>query len=188
MTRIHARRRVHGGPTIGVAAFALAIASALACSRPRSPADQAADLERAQCADMASMEEAALTPLFEPAQIAGVEPLYDTPADIDGSDANGWKNGIAGAKIQVRAMPGVTAEWLDRALECHSARRTLGKLSAVEPNDPFWGLGGPPVDIQVRGQRDVFQVEIRAQSYDQGRRIFDRARAYAADVRRGGGR
>ena len=60
----------------------------------------------------------------------------------------GEQSQLRGAKLTVAALPGLTAEWLDRELECHSAHITLGRTAST-PEDPFW-LPDSTVDIDVR--------------------------------------
>jgi len=67
--------------------------------------------------------------------------------------------------FKVRAVRGFTATWLDRALECHAARRLLGRIpESTLPNEPFW-LPEKMVDIEVAATHAGFQVFIRGQSF-----------------------
>jgi hypothetical protein len=82
-------------------------------------------------------------------------------------------------------VKGFTATWLDRALECHSARRVLGRIPAATlPNDPFW-LPGRMVDIEVAATHAGLQVFIRRQNIKDAEEILARANAFVeATVRR----
>ena len=60
--------------------FTIAIATG-GCIRPRSPADEAAAMERSRCGP--DVEEASLAPVFDRSAIQGVEPLYAIAADAD---------------------------------------------------------------------------------------------------------
>jgi hypothetical protein len=160
----------------GAAVALLAVAPILGCdasSAPaKSPADQAAELVRTRCA--ANADEAALAQVLDGSAIESVEPLYNSVV--------GYKSGqfteLAGTAIKVRAVQGVTAEWLTRALECHSAKRVLGTIaSTVAPNDPFW-LPGRTVDIDATSAHDGFRVEVRAAGPVEGREVLDRAKAF----------
>jgi hypothetical protein len=78
----------------------------------------------------------------------------------------------------VLAVKGFTAEWLDRALECHSARRVLGRIPTTTlPDDPFW-LPGRMVDIDVGATRAGFQVFIQGQTIKDAQEILSRANAF----------
>ena len=45
---------------------------------------------------------------------------------------------MVGTEVRVRATPGVTAEYLQRALTCHA----MGTHPAASPNDPLRPKGG----------------------------------------------
>jgi hypothetical protein len=78
--------------------------------------------------------------------------------------------------VVVAALPGMTAEWLDRALEFHSAKEALGHASVVSA-DPFW-LPGSSVDIDVRSARDGFNIAVTGFSPEDARQILARASAF----------
>jgi hypothetical protein len=154
--------------------------SAIACE-PSAPAktamDHAADMERTRCGP--DLDEKALGPILDGKLVQDVEPLY---ASVE-SAKNGSDSELRGVTIRLEALPGVTAEWLDRALECHSARRVLGRvpMSSV-PNDPFW-LPGNVVDIDAQSARDGFLVAVRVDTPDVAREIVARGNAFAATHR-----
>ena len=149
----------------------LALVATAACGRPRSPADEAADMERSRCGP--DVDEAQLSPLFDGSAIDRVEALQE---DVTSADYLVVHDEVLGAVIFVRAMKGVTPEWLDRALECHSARRVLGRVADI-PGDPFW-LPGRTVSIDVRSARDELRVEVRGDTQADGEAILARARAF----------
>jgi hypothetical protein len=160
----------------GAAVALLGVVSSLGCDASpapaKTPADQAAELVRTRC--VANADEAALAPVFDGSAIEGVAPLYNSVV--------GYKSGqfteLTGTAIKVRALPGVTAEWLTRALECHSAKRVLGTIaSTVAPSDPFW-LPGRMVDIDAASAHDGFRVEVRAAGPVEGHEVLDRAKAF----------
>jgi len=132
-------------------------------------------MERARCGP--DVGEATLAPVLqERANIDSVSPLY---ADVPGGKSGGGTR-LDGAVVRIRPIPGMTAEWLDRALECHSARRVLGRIPAdVLPNDPFWLPGGRTVDIDAESARDGFQVAVRGSTVDDNKEILSRANAFA---------
>jgi hypothetical protein len=154
--------------------FLAATAAACGESSPqgvRSPADRAAFMESTRCAT--DDDEKSIAPVLSGSAVQGVQPLYNT---LEGSKS-GVQAALRGATIKVAALPGVTSEWLDRALECHSAKVTLGHLPGA-PDDPFW-LPGSAVDIDVRSARDGFDVAITGYSSEDARQILDRANAFA---------
>jgi hypothetical protein len=177
--------RFQAGRAVWMCAASVALlgfASSLGCdssSGPvKTPTDQAVELLRTRCAGYA--DEAALAPVLDGSAIESVEPLYNSLV--------GYKSGqyteLAGSAIKVRALPGVTSEWLTRALECHSAERVVGGAPpGVAANDPFW-LPGKMVDVEATSAHDGFRVEVRAAGPVDGHEVLDRARAFvqARDV------
>ena len=132
-------------------------------------------MERSRCGP--DVEEASLAPLFDQSAIGGVEPLYTIAADAD----FGQQEEVTGAVVRVRSLKGFTPEWLDRALECHGARRVLGKTPEV-PNDPFW-LPDGMVDIDVQSDHDGFRVIARGHNARDAQDILARAKAFAGVAR-----
>ena len=158
----------------------LAVAGSVSCASTtaggpvHNAAEEAASMERSRCGP--DVDDASLAPVLNRQSIESVEPLYTrTPSGKSGEESR-----LYGAVIRIKAIQGVTAEWLDRALECHSARRVLGRVPAdVLPNDPFW-LPGRMVDIDAQSARDGFQVAIRGSTVDDAQEILIRANAFAA--------
>ncbi len=143
----------------------------------RPVAEQAAEMERARCGP--DVDEAALAPIFAGGSLESARPLY-AAASPGGNAAGGNYSRLIGASIKLFAGKGFTAEWLDRALECHSARRVLGRIPATAiPDDPFW-LPGRMVDIEVAATRDGFQVYIRGQNVKDAEEILARVNAFVA--------
>lgn len=160
----------------GIATVLLLALPMAGCGGPsgqtvKTPADQAAFMERTRCA--ADDDEKALGPVLGGEAVQRVQPLYST---VEGAKT-GHMAELRGATVVVQALPGLTAEWLDRALECHSAREALGHTSAPS-DDPFW-LPGSSVDIDVRSARDGFDVAITAYSSSDARQVLTRANAFA---------
>jgi len=104
--------------------------------------------------------------------VTGVRPLY-RGTEPSKSDARAQ---LRGAIVTVAAEPGVTAEWLDRALECHSADATLGQMA--DDGDPFF-LPDAVVDIAVKPAQDGFAIQVSTTSPRDAQRILDRATSWA---------
>ena len=81
-----------------------------------------------------------------------------------------------GAELYVRAEPGVTREYLHRALSCQVA----GAGAAQHPNDPLHPSGGRVSELGVRSAGGSFAVSVVGDSLTTGREIYERARAFAA--------
>jgi hypothetical protein len=158
---------------------AVAVTTVLACtagsSAPaRSPTEDAAAMERSRCGP--DLDETTLEPIFGHRAIESAEPLYARTS----TDRAGTSSRLEGAVVYVRAIQGMTVEWLDRALECHSARRVLGKIPEnVSPNDPFW-LPGRMVDIETQSIGHGFRIAVRGTTQDDAQEILIRANAFAA--------
>jgi hypothetical protein len=154
------------------AVFVLAAAAA-ACAEPsaRTPADQAAFMERTRCAS--DDDDKTIAPVLNGSALQRIEPLYGTI----GGAKSGPMPELRGVTVIVVALPGVTAEWLDRALECHSAKEVLGHEPAPS-DDPFW-LPGSAVNIDVTSDRDGFNVSIIGYSANDAQLILARATSFA---------
>ncbi len=162
-----------GAPLLA-ATIAAGCANTSSTAPAHNPAEEAAAMERTRCGP--DLDEAALAPVLNRQAVESAEPLYTR----EPSGKSGEASRLFGAVIRIRAIQGVTAEWLDRALECHSARRVLGRIPEnVMPNDPFW-LPGRMVDIDAQSARDGFQVAVRGYSVDDAQEILIRANAFAA--------
>jgi hypothetical protein len=80
----------------------------------------------------------------------------------------------SGARVLLAAMPGVTAEWLQRIGECHIAQ--------IAASAYLLGVVGSPLDVtgaevRVRSVGDAFEVDITSYDWKAGREILRRARA-----------
>jgi hypothetical protein len=147
-------------------------ATSNASARPAK--DVATEIERTRCA---GVDEAALAPIFEGRLAESVEPINVT---LGSTSKYGPETRLTGAFIRLRPPDGMTAAWLDRALECHSARRVLGRIpSSAVPNDPFY-LPGTVVDIAVESKGDSFWIAVRGRTPDEAKAILQRAAAFVA--------
>lgn len=148
---------------------------------PRPVAEEAAEKERLRCGP--DVDEKTLAPVFAGETVDAAEPLY-ARASSGASGAGGNYSRLIGASIKLRALKGFTAVWLDRALECHNARRVLGRIPAdTLPNDPFW-LPGKMVDIDVAATRAGYQLFIRGQNIRDAEKILGRANAFVEEKAR----
>lgn len=104
--------------------------------------------------------------------IEGVEPLY--------SGSSGGKTStkhLEGATVTFRAVPGMTAQWLQRVVDCHLARN-----SALGHNVPEMGycpLVPKGASATVTGTQTGFAVAIRGDSQEAIQEIWRRAQALA---------
>jgi hypothetical protein len=87
---------------------------------------------------------------------------------------------LKGAVLFVRPSRGETAEWLERALQCHSDRLAAAQgLAMAAGNDPF-ALPGSKPEIAVRSAGDGFRIEISSPQNAEAHDILARAQAFEA--------
>lgn len=147
-----------------VAAVSILLAiPACATVSPKSAADHV--VETNQCGDVAG--DSNLDAVLSGRAVAEVRRLY---ANVSGPAQDVQ---LRGATVVVRALPGMTAEWLARQLKCHSAQETLAQNGDEHP-DPFF-LPDTPVAIAVRPMGSVFAVDISVFPPKAAMRILDRA-------------
>jgi hypothetical protein len=152
-------------------AAALTGLSLIGCGRAApatTPADRAAAVETSKCSTAA--DEIALAPVLTGGAIENVEPLY-TKVAMRESDVQA--TALHGAWITVRPLPGMTAESIERALECHSARATLGRVDS-STSDPF-AVSSARVDIRVQSEGDAFRVGVGTPRSETAHEILNRA-------------
>ncbi len=105
-----------------------------------------------------------------------VEPAYAHVATGNGSEQR-----LQGARIHLRPLPGATSQSLERSLECHESAVVLGKSEPVV-DDPFV-LPNRWIDVDVDTEADGFVALVRADTFDDAKRILERARRFAASAR-----
>jgi len=91
---------------------------------------------------------------------------------------NGREAHVAGVELELRPLPGVTAELLERGLLCRSAQLMLGHASPL-PNEPYY-LPGAWVTVDVRSGGGSLAVRVAAEDDEHGREILARAKAFLA--------
>lgn len=78
-----------------------------------------------------------------------------------------------GATVVFRAMPGLTAEWLQRIVDCHLARNAA--LGHDMPEMAYCPLVPRGVTAKVRSVGDGFAVEVRSDDPETAKQILARA-------------
>lgn len=112
--------------------------------------------------------------LLTPDIIRSVEPFYL----VTTSSKHGLSQRLRGASVRLWARPGLTAQWLQRTLKCHEARRVLGQSIGAD-NDPYF-LPNGWVEIVVHSDGDGFLVTLQGADHDSSEQILKRATAFAA--------
>src|SRR5262249_2829987 len=120
-----------------------------------------------------SDEESAFTAAL--ANVEAAQPLY---AKLKTGPRNIYTYKVGGARFEIRAREGWTAEGLERVLRCHQALSAAGDLPPAEA-DPF-ALAEGWIDIRVRSEKGQFLVSVRGQTEDESRLVDSRAQAFVA--------
>jgi hypothetical protein len=108
-------------------------------------------------------------------EVHAVRPLY---VKLRSGPRNIYTEKLVGARLDVPARPGMTAEDLERVLRCHQARSLLGDVSPAE-SDPFW-LANGWIDIHVQSDWDGLTVMLRGQTPEESKLIESKAEALVA--------
>lgn len=179
-------------------AMAASVANECATARPASPCWTATDRRtmqshldaaaqhRAASAELRAAEANAcagipendrvMSPLEHGADIASVDPLI---ARSSGSKAISSRQ--VGATVTFRATPGLTAEWLQREVDCHLARNAaLGHVAPEMPDCPLVPRG---VVAHVRSVGNGFAVDVESDDTGTAQEIFARAQRLIVSAR-----
>jgi hypothetical protein len=123
-----------------------------------------------KCANQSEQQSAKA---LAPSLVEAVEPAYSTVAS-----GNDRAIRLRGARLHMRPELNVSAEALQRTLECHEVRVTLGDVPEVA-DDPYV-LRGVWLDIDVDSVGDGLVAAVRVDEFQDARRVLDRARSFAS--------
>ena len=110
--------------------------------------------------------------LYSPAIVERVSPHYGYVM----GGPNGRETHLTGADLEVRPLPGVTAEVLERGLMCRSAKLVLQHASPL-PSEPYF-LPDGWVKVDVHSGNGSFVISLIAEDDVHGREILDRAQGF----------
>ena len=129
------------------------------------------DAEASACANLSEADRA-MSPFEHYRDIASVEPIY----------VGARYRHLVGATIRFRAVPGLTAQWLRRLIDCHSAR--IAALGHDVPEMPDCPLVPKDVTVTVTTNDAGFDVELKSwndmAAHDVWRRAQDLVHRHAA--------
>ena len=155
-----------------LAAGGVAVAAS-GCATSVSPTARATSVAHLECDGAAS--DAADVHVLQSTSVLSAGPLYAHV--ITGK--NDAEERVTGARLLVRAPEGVSAERLQRILQCHSAQVLLGQVDPSRfADEPYW-LPDAWVDIHVQPDDGGMAVTVSAQSIPEGLKVLHRATAFA---------
>jgi hypothetical protein len=128
------------------------------------------DAEARSCAGL-SDEDRDTSPFSHRDDIASVQPAYASRGGGKLTPANE----LIGAVVTFRALPGLTAEWLQRVVECHIARNNA--MGNDMPEMTFCPLEPKGVNATVSSSGDGFAVRIESQDAKTAQEVLRRAQA-----------
>jgi hypothetical protein len=136
------------------------------------------DAETRACAGIVD-DDRDTSPFDRTEDIVGVVPLKEEPGG-DRSSGVLSRVRMAGAVVTFRARPGMTAEWLQRIVDCHLARNAA--LGHVVPEMPDCPLVPKGISARVTSTGNGFAVAIRSDDPEVAREVLDRAqRSHRSD-------
>lgn len=130
------------------------------------------DAESRACAGL-SDEDRDLSPFAHREDIASVEPLTE---GVPSGKATYPRT--AGAVVTFRALPGMTAQWLQRVIDCHLARNAA--LGHDVSEMPYCPLVPKDVTARVNPAASGFTVAVRSDDPDTAREVLRRSQALVA--------
>lgn len=117
-----------------------------------------------------------MSPFEHTEDIAAVEPIHERVGSLK-TDAEH----TVGVTVVFRAVPGMTAEWLQRVVDCHLARNAaLGHEVAEMPDCPLVPRG---VSAHVSSTGSGFAVAIRASDDSTAKDLISRANRLVATAK-----
>jgi hypothetical protein len=134
----------------------------------RAAAQALRNAEAQACAGI-SDDDRDMSPFNHREDITSVQPAVVTK--------NGKERGeqVVGAVVVFRAVPGLTAEWLQRIVECHIARNNA--LGNDMPEMPYCPLVPKGITAKVSSTGDGFAVTIESQDPNTAKEVLRRAQA-----------
>jgi hypothetical protein len=117
-----------------------------------------------------SDEDRDMSPFAHRDDIRSVSPLRE---DVRTGKAPGFR--VAGVEVVFRAVPGMTAEWLQRVVTCHLARNAAIGHAVAGADMPYCPLTPRGAQASVRSVGDGFAVDIRSNDDEIAQQIKQRS-------------
>lgn len=129
--------------------------------------------ETKACADIGA-DDRAISPLAHRRDIRSVRTLEESP---EGDYNSTGVSRTVGAEIVFRAVPGMTAEWLQRQVDCHLARNAGIGHARASADMPYCPLTLVGVRAIVSSTGDGFAVAVKSDDEGTAKEIVRRSRA-----------
>jgi hypothetical protein len=133
-------------------------------------AAQALRTAEAQACTGISDDDRDMSPFYHREDISSVQPAV---THVTGGKQP--RDQITGAVVVFRAVPGLTAEWLQRIVDCHIARNNA--LGNDVPEMPYCPLVPKGITAKVTSTGDGFAVTIESQNPETAKEVLRRAQA-----------
>jgi hypothetical protein len=130
------------------------------------------DAEARACAGL-SDDDRDISPFAHREDVASVEPLYANVTSGRGQYAR-----MLGAVVTFRAVPGMSAQWLQRVVDCHLARNAA--LGHESPEMPYCPLVPKGVTATVAPTSTGFAVAVQSDDVNTANDVLRRARMLVA--------
>jgi hypothetical protein len=126
------------------------------------------DAEASACAGIPNRDRDE-SPFLHREDIVDVAPLYASVSSKSGGQR------LIGATVRFHAVPGMTAEWLQRIVECHMARNAAMGYAMPEMNECPLMIKGATATVTSTG--NGFAVNVRSEDIEAATDIRRRAEA-----------
>jgi hypothetical protein len=126
------------------------------------------DAESSACVGI-SEQDRDMSPFHHREDITSVTPISER------AGPKSAMTNVTGATVVFRAVPGMTAEFLQRIVDCHLARNAA--LGHVVPEMPYCPLVPKGVTARVTSTGDGFAVAMRADDAAAAAQVLERARS-----------
>ena len=134
----------------------------------RAAAQALRSAEAQACAGI-SDDDRDMSPFYHREDITSVQPAVVQKTGKERGEQ------VVGAVVVFRAVPGLTAEWLQRIVECHIARNNA--LGNDMPEMPYCPLVPKGITAKVSSTGDGFAVTIESQDPNTAKEVLRRAQA-----------
>jgi hypothetical protein len=138
-------------------------------AKHRAASEALRSAEASVCSGI-SEEDRDVSPFMHGSDIRSVSPLQE-----EVKTGKVTSNRVAGAEVVFQAVPGMTAEWLQRVVDCHLARNAAIGHEAAVAEMPYCPLTLRGAQARVRSVGDGFAVAIRADDAEVSKEILKRA-------------